>query len=125
MPNYRFIMKKIIIFAVLMAAVKLMGCSSGFLSVHKIDVQQGNALNPESVELITLGMNTEQVRYLLGYPVVTDLFHPDRWSYIYYFKPGNGHVENRRLTVYFNNDRVVRIEKPDSTKFASRSGSGV
>lgn len=118
-------MKKVIIFAALVVAGNMMGCSSGLLSVHRIDVQQGNALKQESVEQLTVGMNPEQVRYLLGHPVVADLFHPDRWSYIYYFKPGNGHAENRRLTIYFNNDRVVRIEKPESTQLAGRPGSGV
>ena len=118
-------MRKVITLAALVVAVNLMGCSRGLLSVHRIDVQQGNALKQESVELLTVGMNPEQVRYLLGHPMVTDLFHPDRWSYIYYFKPGNGDAENRRLNIYFNNDRVVRIEKPGSTQLAGRPGNGV
>lgn len=118
-------MKKVIIFAALVVVATLTGCAGGLLAVHKIDVQQGNALNPESVELLTVGMNPEQVRYLLGHPMVTDLFRPDRWDYIYYFKPGNGQEENRRLTVYFTDGRVVRIQRPEATQFAGRPGSGV
>ena len=98
----------------------LSACSSGLLSVHKIDVQQGNALNEDSVDQLRVGMAPEQVRFLLGHPLVTDPFHGDRWYYVYYFKPGNGQAEERRVTIYFNEGRVARIEKPESAKLASR-----
>ena len=46
-------------------------------------------------------MVPEQVRFLLGHPLVTDPFHGDRWYYVYYFKPGNEQAEERRVTVFF------------------------
>jgi outer membrane protein assembly factor BamE len=98
----------------------LSACSSGLLSVHKIDVQQGNALNGDAVDKLKVGMVPEQVRFLLGHPLVTDPFHGDRWYYVYYFKPGNGQAEKRKVTVFFNEGRVARIDKPESAKLASR-----
>ena len=109
----------VIAFFVFMTLV-LSACSSGLLSVHKIDVQQGNALNEDSVERLKVGMEPEQVRFLLGHPLVTDPFHGDRWYYVYYFKPGNEQAHERRVTVFFNEGRVARIEKQQRAKLASR-----
>ncbi len=92
------------------------GCSSGLLSVHKIDVQQGNSLELETTNQIKVGMNADQVLFLLGHPMITDSFHTDRWDYLYYFKPGAGEVEKRRLTLFFEDDAVSRIEKFDFPK---------
>ncbi len=117
-------MKKVSTFAVLMVAESLLGCSSGPLSVHAIDVQQGNALEPESIGQLNIGMSPEQVRYLLGHPVMVDPFQPNRWDYLYYYKPGNGQAESRRLTVYFNDGKVERIDQPGSTHYAGKSDNG-
>lgn len=116
-------MKKVSTFAILMVVESLIGCSSGPLSVHTIDVQQGNALESESIGQLNIGMSPEQVRYLLGHPVMVDSFRPDRWDYLYYYKPGNGKAETRRLTVYFNDGKVVKIDRPGSTRYAGKSGN--
>lgn len=108
-------MKKIIILITLFLGFGLTGCSSGLLSVHRIDVQQGNALAQESVNKLEVGMNQEQVRYLLGNPLITGMFRPDRWDYVYYFKPGDGDTEEHRVTVFFNNGQVVGIENDGET----------
>ena len=58
-------------------------------------------------------MTRSQVRYLLGTPMVADSFNKERWDYIYYFKNGRtGHVDSRRVTVYFDGDKVARLDKP-------------
>lgn len=88
------------------------GCSTGIFSVHKIDIQQGNAIDDERLALLEKGMTTSQVRYLLGEPVLRHPFRSDeRWDYIYYFKPGDGEAETRRLIVLFEDMQVVDIEK--------------
>ena len=114
--HYKQIMMKIIIVLVaLLPITASVGCSSGPLSIHKIDVQQGNALAPESLDKLAVGMNQEQVRLLLGNPLVTGMFRPDRWDYVYYFKPGKGDTDEHRVTVFFNNGQVVRIENDGRT----------
>ena len=91
-------------------------CGSRFLTVHKIDVQQGNALDAEMVDKINLGMNKEQVKYVLGSPLITDSFHPDRWDYIYLFIPGYGEQQRRQLTLTFDRNEVIDIAKQNIVK---------
>jgi outer membrane protein assembly factor BamE len=55
-------------------------------------------------------MTRSQVRFLLGTPMLPDAFDNDRWDYLYYLKLGRGDTEQRRLTVFFADDRVARIE---------------
>ncbi len=112
------IMRKILNFFILGAAVSgSTGCSwswdyaRDFFSIHRIDVQQGNALEEEDVALLREGMTPEQVRFLMGTPMITDPFRPERWDYVYYFRPGSRPPVLRRVTVFFEGGEVVRIEK--------------
>ena len=89
----------------------LFGCSGRLFTVYKIDIQQGNALEPDKVNELEIGMTKEQVKFLLGTPLVTDIFHPDRWDYIYYLIPGYGERERRHLTLFFENNNVSEIVK--------------
>ena len=107
--NFKMNYFKIIVYIICLACVS--ACGSRLLTVHKIDVQQGNALDAEMVEKITLGMNKEQVRYVLGSPLITDSFHPDRWDYIYLFTPGYGDQQRRQLTLTFDRNEVIDIVK--------------
>lgn len=102
--------KKSIIFLFVLNLV-LLGCDSKLLTVYKIDVQQGNAIEANDVNKITLGMTKEQVQYLLGTPIIIDSFHPDRWDYIYLFIPGYGERERRHLTLIFDRNEVIEIIK--------------
>ncbi len=86
----------------------------GLLSacVYEVDVQQGNKLEPNDIEAIEVGMTRNQVRYLLGTPVVNDLFRDDRWDYIYYFRAGRSKTPERRwLIVWFDGNLVREIER--------------
>lgn len=89
----------------------LLGCESKLLTVYKIDIQQGNAIETEAVNKIQLGMSKEQVRFVLGTPIIKDVFHPDRWDYIYHFTPGYGEQQRRQLTLFFDRDEVIDIRK--------------
>ena len=81
--------------------------------VYRINIQQGNFLDQAAVDQVKAGMTRSQVRYLLGTPMVADSFNKERWDYIYYLKKGrNRHVDSRRVTVYFDGDKVARLDKP-------------
>ena len=54
-------------------------------------------------------MTRDQVRFILGTPLVADIFHAERWDYIYRFKPGRGEVQQRRFTVFFADHKLVRV----------------
>lgn len=85
----------------------LSGC---FLVPHKIAVQQGNYFDQQMVSKLKSGMTRSQVRFIMGTPLLADPFHPDRWDYVY-MKGKAGDVEReRRLTVVFQEDKLVRIE---------------
>jgi outer membrane protein assembly factor BamE len=80
--------------------------------VYKIDIQQGNLLKDADIDRVQVGMTRSQVQFLLGTPMVADSFHRDRWDYAYYMKHGRTReVERRWLVVYFENERVARIER--------------
>jgi len=117
-------MRKILSFLVLLLNVGLLGCASkgqvdaaGQSSVfeelpfvYKMTVQQGNIINEEMVDSLQPGMNKRQVRFLLGTPLLVDLFHPGRWDYTYTIRRGHQPMEAKRLTLFFEDDALVRIE---------------
>ena len=83
-----------------------------FINEYKIDVQQGNVLSQEMVAQLKPGQTRDQVRFVLGTPLVADIFHQQRWDYIYRFKNGQtGVVDSRKLTVFFDAEgKLQRIE---------------
>lgn len=96
--------------------VGLSGCGN-FLRVYKADIDQGNVVTKEMVERLKPGMTPGQVRYVLGTPLLTDTLNPKRWDYLYDYTPGTyarkaglPPVDNRRLTVVFENGVLARIE---------------
>jgi len=92
--------------------------------VYRINIQQGNFLNQSAVDTIKPGMTRSQVRYLLGTPMVADTFNKERWDYIYYLKIGRSrHVDSRRVTVYFDGDKVARLDKPTAEEAAKQDAT--
>lgn len=81
--------------------------------VYRIDIQQGNFLENKEIDQVTVGMTRSQVRYLLGTPIVGNAFQDSRWDYVYYLKRGSRDAEQRHFTVYFEEDKVTRIDRPD------------
>ncbi|MFO7285509.1 MAG: outer membrane protein assembly factor BamE [Gammaproteobacteria bacterium] len=76
-----------------------------------MDIQQGNIVEQEAIDQVREGMTRSQVQFLLGTPMISDPFHADRWDYPYYFVRGRrGEPRRRWFIVYFENDRVARIE---------------
>ncbi|MDD5404499.1 MAG: outer membrane protein assembly factor BamE [Sulfuricella sp.] len=79
-------------------------------SVYKIDIQQGNVVTQEMVSRLKPGMTRSQVRFALGTPLVSDVFHPDRWDYVYRFQKAGVLTEQHHITVVFENDLLKRVE---------------
>lgn len=80
--------------------------------VFRIDIQQGNLLEEEDVGRVAVGMTRSQVQFVLGTPMIADSFHRDRWDYAYYLTRGRSKdVERRWVVVYFEDDRVSRVER--------------
>lgn len=107
-------MKRLIVLA-LPSLLALAGCSSlpevtSWLTPYKIDIRQGNFVTQEMVAQLKLGQSRDQVRFILGTSLLTDAFHADRWDYVYRFQPGRGEVQQRRMSVYFTDGKLSRIE---------------
>jgi len=75
------------------------------------DIVQGNFVSSEQYSKLKLGMTREQVRQILGTPLLADYFHANRWDYVFEFKR-NGQVvgKDRRITLFFDGDKLVKVE---------------
>ncbi len=81
--------------------------------VYRVNIAQGNYLEAKMLDQVQLGMTRSQVRYVLGTPMISDPFHPDRWDYLYYFKDGKTRsLDTRLVVVYFADEKVAKIDKP-------------
>jgi outer membrane protein assembly factor BamE len=96
----------------------------GSACVYRINIQQGNFLDQAAVDQVKAGMTRSQVRYLLGTPMVADSFNKERWDYIYYLRKGRTrHVDSRRVTVYFDGEKVAKLDKPTAAEAAAQDKS--
>jgi outer membrane protein assembly factor BamE len=90
--------------------------------VYRQDIQQGNFLEAKAVNQLQVGMTRSQVRYLLGTPMVPDLFDKDRWDYLYYFQHGRlRRPEQRHVIVYFKDDKVTTFERDNVPETAPQT----
>ena len=116
----------------LLAAAALAGCSPPqFIQPYRMEIQQGNYISQEMVSQLRPGMTKEQVRYVLGTPLVTDIFHADRWDYVYYRDTRRGPREERKIAILFESGRLARVvgdvvaaePKADAKTDAPRAGA--
>jgi outer membrane protein assembly factor BamE len=98
-------MRKVLIYSAALATLLLPACA-----IYKIDIPQGNIIEPEEAAKLRPGLTRRQVQFLLGTPAITDPFHQNRWDYVYFFKPGRGDTQKYGLSVVFEGDQVARIE---------------
>lgn len=94
-------MIKPIISLTLAAFVMLAGCST-----YKMEIQQGNYITQQELTSVQRGMSAEQVRAILGTPLLQDDFRKDRWDYTFYLKGRDGSVQRSSVTVLFQNGMV-------------------
>ncbi len=109
-----------------LALALVAGCGSfGFPGVYRINVEQGNIVTQEMVDQLKPGMSRRQVRYIMGTPLVEDSFNQDRWDYAYSVRNGRKVLEQSQLTVYFDGDKLIRIEgdlAPEDQTAAAEGG---
>ena len=93
----------------LAAATALAAC------VYRPTIQQGNLLLTSDIDQVKPGMTRSQVRYILGTPMVSDPFEPNRWDYVYTLQQGrSSHIDRSHFIVYFDGDKVSRVENRDA-----------
>jgi outer membrane protein assembly factor BamE len=79
------------------------------ITPYRMVIQQGNFISQEMVSQLKPGMTKEQVRFVLGTPLVTDIFHADRWDYVFFREMPNGKREQRNLSVVFEDSKLARV----------------
>ena len=81
------------------------------LTPYRMEIQQGNYITQEMVAQLSPGLTRDQVRFVLGTPLVSDIFHEERWDYVFMRQRANAHeVEYHRIAVFFEGGRLKRIE---------------
>ena len=116
-------MQKLLITWALSASLTLVGCSTvkewgdaitpsteELPLMYRPNIQQGNIISQETINQLRPGMAKRQVRYLMGTPILVDVFHQERWDYIYSEKPNAEPREQHRIALFFENDSLIRIE---------------
>lgn len=95
----------------------------GCIGVYKIDIQQGNEITAEMLQQLELGMSRREVSKTLGFPLINDPFHTDRWDYYFYLKKGStGKIQQHAATLYFTEDELTDIESSLLDEGADDSG---
>jgi outer membrane protein assembly factor BamE len=120
----------------LAASASLLACGSvnsastriaSLVTPYKIDIVQGNFVSREQAAAVKPGMSRTQVRDILGTPLLTSIFHADRWDYVFTFKRQGAEPQARRVTVFFKDAVLERIEAddlPSEAEFVASLDSG-
>lgn len=106
-------MRKTFRVAVLSAVLVLTSCTTiatHIPGVYAIDVDQGNIIDQEMIDQLRPEMNKRQVLYVLGTPLLVDVFHKDRWDYIYSVQPGSEDRMQKRITLFFKGDNLMGVQ---------------
>ena len=105
-PSFSYPAKRLA--TISLSAILLVACS--FPGVYKINVQQGNIVTQEMLDQLKPGMTKRQVHFVLGNPVVDDVFNPTKETYLYSYQRAGGETRQQIITVYYENDLYARHE---------------
>ncbi len=106
-------MKKLALFCV--PLILLTACTRSFDGgynmplLYKIDIQQGNVIEQDMLNKLKPGMNKDQVKFIMGTPVIIDPFHNERWEYIFSMQKSGGVRKQRHITLHFDDDKLTHL----------------
>ena len=96
----------------LIIAIALVSLLTSTGCVYRQAIAQGNLIEQEDLDQAELGMTRNQIRFLLGTPMIDDPFHVDRWDYVYFLRIGRKDATFKRwVTVFFEEGLVSEIRK--------------
>ncbi|MFA5923243.1 MAG: outer membrane protein assembly factor BamE [Methylococcaceae bacterium] len=93
--------------------------------VYTIDIQQGNIIDQAMIDQLRPGMNKRQVLYIMGSPMLDDVFHKNRWDYLYSDQPDGEDRVQKQISLFFENDQIVGIQgdfRPSAVPVIKTSG---
>ena len=83
----------------------------GALNPYRMEIQQGNYVTQEMVAQLRPGLTRDQVRFVMGTPLLSDIFHEERWDYVFVRQRANSQdVEQRRIAVFFEDGKLKRVD---------------
>ena len=92
-------------------SLSLLGAACSLLTPYRMEIQQGNYVSQEMVAQLKPGLTRDQVRFVMGTPLVSDIFHDERWDYVFVRQRANStEVERRRIAVFFEDGKLKRID---------------
>lgn len=104
-------MRSITASVLLAASTLLSGCAiDSMVSPYRIDIRQGNYVDQAMVAQLRKGMTRDQVRFVLGSPLVVDMFRENRWDYVYVYTQGWGEPQSRKLSLFFVDDLLESVD---------------
>lgn len=85
----------------------------GLITPYRMEIVQGNVVTKEQAAMVKPGMTRAQVRDILGSPMLTDVFHADRWDYVFTIKRQGTAPQQRDVVAFFKGDQLERLEAAD------------
>ncbi len=121
-------MRKSLFSLSLLSSLTLVSCSTimSFIpGVYTIDIQQGNIIEQAMVDQLRPSMNKRQVLYIMGSPMLDNVFHKNRWDYVYSNQPSGEDRVQKQISLFFENDQIAGIQgdfRPSATPVIKTSG---
>ena len=94
-----------------------------WITPYKVDVIQGNFVSKEQVGQLRAGMSRDEVKAVMGTPLMTSLFHVDRWDYVFTMKRQGVEPQSFKYTLFFKNNLLERFEgdeMPSEAEFITK-----
>ena len=111
-----------------LTSLTLVSCSTilnNLPGVYTLEIQQGNIIDQAMIDQLRPGMNKRQVLYIMGSPMLDDVFHKNRWDYLYSDQPSGEDRVQKRIAISFENDQIAGIQgdfRPSTTPVIKTSG---
>jgi outer membrane protein assembly factor BamE len=121
-------MRKSLFSLSLLTSLTLVSCSTilnNLPGVYTLEIQQGNIIDQAMIDQLRPGMNKRQVLYIMGSPMLDDVFHKNRWDYLYSDQPDGEDRVQKQISLFFENDQIVGIQgdfRPSAVPVIKTSG---
>jgi outer membrane protein assembly factor BamE len=121
-------MRKSLFSLSLLTSLTLVSCSTilnNLPGVYTLEIQQGNIIDQAMIDQLRPGMNKRQVLYIMGSPMLDDIFHKNRWDYLYSDQPSGEDRVQKQISLFFENDQIVGIQgdfRPSAVPVIKTSG---
>ena len=96
------------VITLLLSVLLLSSCS--IPRIFQVVISQGNLVDQEMLDKLEIGMTESQVKFVMGTPLISDTFNPNRWDYFTSVTQGENSFTNQKITLYFKDNKLVSWE---------------